>query len=143
MINNRRSFESCRRECQVAQPVVELTRRSRTGITLVEILIAITMIAIGVVGLLGSAASVETQMGGGVRQTVAASIAQARIDSLSSLSCATLQNAAVASGTSVRRGVTETWAVTDGRNIKTIAVTILVPRRANSLKYSTVIPCRD
>jgi len=123
--------------------MVELAGRRRDGISLVEILIAITMIAIGVVGLLGSAASVETQMGGGIRQTVAASIAQARMDSLSSLSCATLQNAGVASGTSVKRGVSETWAVTDGKNIKTIAVTIVVPRRANSLKYSTVIPCRD
>lgn len=117
--------------------------RRRTGLTLVEILIAIMMIAIGVIGLLGSSAAVARQMGGGVRQTVAASIAQSRMDSLTSLSCATLANAGVATGTSLNRGVRETWSVTDGRNIKTIAVTITIPRRTYPLLYSTVIPCRD
>ena len=118
-------------------------RSPRRGITLIEVIISITMIAIGVFGLLGSAASVATQMGGGVRQTVAASIVQARIDSLTSLSCAQLAVAGVASGTSTERGIKESWSVTDGKNIKTIAVEIQIPRRKNKLVYSTVIPCRD
>ena len=33
--------------------------------------------------------------------------------------------------------------VTDGRNIKPIAVNIQIPRRTNTLVYSMVIPCRD
>ena len=63
-------------------------------------------------------------MSGGVRQTVAASIAEARIDSLTSLACAQLAVAGVASGTKTRRGIIETWRVTDGRTSKTIAVQI-------------------
>jgi len=122
---------------------IRTLRAPRAGITLVEVIISITMIAIGVFGLLGSAASVATQMGGGVRQTVAASIVQARIDSLTSLSCAQLAVAGVASGTSTNRGIAEKWSVTDGKNIKTIAVEITIPRRKNKLIYSTVIPCRD
>jgi hypothetical protein len=118
-------------------------RTSRRGITLVEVIISITMIAIGVFGLLGSAASVATQMGGGVRQTVAASIVQARIDSLTSLSCAQLAVAGVVSGTSTERGIKESWSITDGKNIKTIAVELTIPRRIHKLVYSTVIPCRD
>lgn len=106
-------------------------------------MISILMIAISVMGLLGSAAAVATQMGGGVRQTVAAGIAQSRIDSLSSLACAQLAVAGVASGTTISRGIRETWSVTDGRNIKTIVVNIKIPKRANTLSYSTVIPCRD
>lgn len=117
--------------------------RVRRGITLVEVLISIIMIAIGIVGLLGSSASVATQMGGGVRQTVAASIAQNRIDSLTSIACAQLTAAAVASGTSTKRGIRETWSVTDGKNVKIIVVQITIPKRVNPLNYSTVIPCRD
>ena len=124
-------------------PHVAARPRRRSGLTLVEILISIVMIAVGVMGLLGSSASVATQMGGGVRQTVAASIAEARIDSLTSLACAQLAVAGVASGTKTTRGIVETWSVTDGRNIKTIAVQIKIPRRTNTLQYSTVIPCRD
>ena len=129
----------------VAAPLVLPNRpaSARCGITLIEVLISIVMIAIGIMGLLGSSASVATQMGGGVRQTVAASIAQNRIDSLTSIACSQLAVAGVASGTSVKRGITETWSVADGRNVKTIVVQITIPKRVNPLNYSTVIPCRD
>ena len=123
--------------------VAPSARRTRSGITIVELLVAMTVLTVGVGGLIKNSASVATQMGGGVRQTVAATIAQSRIDSLSSLSCATLANAAVATGTSTKRGVTETWAVTDGKNVKNISVIINVIGRQIPLRYSTVIPCRD
>ena len=117
--------------------------RPRRGLTLVEILISVIMLTVGVMGLLGSTAAVAKQMGGGVRQTVAATVAQARIDSLTSLSCASLTLAGVASGTSTSRGIAEKWTVTDGKNVKSIAVEITIPRRATKLLYTTVIPCRD
>lgn len=114
----------------------------RDGVTLFEVLIAVIMLAVAVGGLLGSSASVARQMGGGSTQTVAASLAQARLDSLTSLSCAQLA-AGAASGATDQRGVQESWTVTDGRNIKTIDVRIRVPRRTNELRYQMVIPCRD
>jgi len=116
--------------------------RAREGVTLVEILVAVVMLTVAVGGLLGSSAAVANQMGGGVRQTVAAGVAQARLDSLTSLSCAQLA-AGAATGYSSTRGVQESWTVTDGRNIKTIAVNIQIPRRTKTLVYSMVIPCRD
>jgi len=124
------------------QPVVCTARRTRTGVTLVETLVAVIMLTVAVGGLLSSSAAVANQMGGGVRQTVAAGVAQARLDSLTSLSCAQL-GAGAATGSSSTRGVTESWTVTDGRNIKTIDVNIQIPRRTNTLVYSMVIPCRD
>jgi Tfp pilus assembly protein PilV len=110
--------------------------------TLFEVLIAVIMLTVAVGGLLGSSASVARQMGGGNVQTVAASLAQARLDSLTSLSCGQLE-AGAASGSTQQRGVRESWTVTDGRNIKTIDVRIAVPRRATQLRYQMVIPCRD
>ncbi len=124
------------------QSTAPTVARSRDGVSLVEILIAVVMLTVAVGGLLGSSAAVATQMGGGVRQTVAAGVAQARLDSLTSLSCAQLA-AGAATGSSATRGVKESWTVTDGRNIKTIAVNIQIPRRTRTLVYSMVIPCRD
>lgn len=116
-------------------------RRQRRGVTLVEILVAMIVLVIGLAGVMGSATAVETQMGGGVRETVAAALAQARLDSLASLSCAQLPGGL--SGYSTTRGVTESWRVVDGRNIKTLSVTLTLPRRTARPVYSTVIPCRD
>lgn len=131
--NVRRSSNEC-------APAV---RKDRRGLTLVEILIAVTLLTVGVGGILKNSAGIAKGMGGGMRQTVAATVAQSRIDSLTSLSCATLANATVANGTSTKRGVTETWSVVDGRNVKTINVVIKVLGRVKPLNYSTVIPCRD
>lgn len=124
------------------QSTAPTVARSRDGVSQIEILVAVVMLTVAVGGLLGSSAAVAHQMGGGVRQTVAAGVAQARLDSLTSLSCAQLA-AGAATGSSATRGVKESWTVTDGRNIKTIAVNIQIPRRTKTLVYSMVIPCRD
>lgn len=119
-----------------------LPRGRRKGVTLIEVLIAVIMLTVAVGGLLGSSAAVARQMGGGASQMAAAGIAQARLDSLTSLSCAQLE-AGAASGSTLQRGVRESWTVTDGRNIKTIDVRLRIPRRTNELRYQMVIPCRD
>jgi len=115
--------------------------RARRGITLVEILVSIILIAVALGGALNSAGAVATQMGGGMRHTVAASLAQTRLDSLASLSCAQLPDGL--SGSVTHRGVKEEWKVVDGRNIKTLSVTLTIPRRVQKPAYTTVIPCRD
>ena len=115
--------------------------RVRRGVTLVEILVSGVVIGVGLAGVVGSATAVETQMGGGARETVAAALAQARLDSLASLSCAQLTGGL--SGYSTTRGVTENWRVVDGRNTKTLTVTLTLPRRTARPVYTTVIPCRD
>ena len=61
------------------QPVLRPARRPRDGVTLVEILVAVVMLTVAAGGLMSSSAAVANQMGGGVRQTVAASVAQARL----------------------------------------------------------------
>lgn len=114
--------------------------RERRGMTLVEILVAVVLITVAMGGALNSSGAVASQMGGGVRQTVAASLAQNRLDSLASLSCAQLADGMYGSATT--RGVKEEWKVTDGRNIKTLSVTLTIPRRVQKPTYTTVIPCR-
>ena len=116
-------------------------RRARDGVTLVEILVSTVIIGVALAGVIGSSTAVAKQMGGGARQTVAAELAQARLDSLASLSCAQLVGGLY--GSSTTRGIKEDWTVTDGRNVKTLAVTLTIPLKVQKPVYSTVIPCRD
>ena len=116
-------------------------RRARRGVTIVEMLVAVVLMSVGLVGAMGSAGAVASSMGGGIRQTVAAGLAQARLDSLASLSCAQLVGGLT--GYATTRGVQEFWTVTDGRNTKTLSVTLSIPKKAQKPVYSTVIPCRD
>ncbi len=120
-------------------PVVRAA--ARRGMSLVEVLVSVLMIAVALGGVMSSTSAVARQMGGGMRMTVAASLAQTRLDSLASLSCAQLVQGLT--GTAITRGISQTWDVTDGRNTKTLTVTLTIPRKVQRPSYSTVIPCRD
>ena len=94
------------------------TRRptKRAGFTLVELLVAMMVFAVGMLGLAATAASVTRMMGGAKRQTIAATVAQSRLEKIRSSPCASL-----VSGTETVRGITNTWtitAVTRGVNVK-------------------------
>jgi prepilin-type N-terminal cleavage/methylation domain-containing protein len=115
---------------------------SRAGVTLVEVLVAMTLITFAALGLAGVSGSIAGEMGNGMRHTIAASVAQARLDSLTSLACTSLAGGA-ATGYANTRGVSENWQVVDGKNIKTIIVNVTIPKRANPLHYETIVPCRD
>ena len=62
---------------------------NRDGFTIVEIIVAIMVLSVGVLGLAATAAVVQKQMGSGERQAAAAAIAQSRFDKLTSVNCAT------------------------------------------------------
>ena len=115
---------------------------NRDGFTIVEIIVAIMVLSVGVLGLAATAAVVQKQMGSGERQAAAAAIAQSRFDQLTSINCKSAN--LVGGNASWRNGhVTETWTVTDLTNIKQITETITITGYANALVYTTYIPCRD
>jgi len=124
-------------------PAVHL-RRSRRGASLVELIVAMLLLSVGLFSVLGTSGSVSRTLGGGMRQTVAASIAQARIDSLTSIGCQSLTpGGSTSSGSGASRGIEEKWSVVDGRNVKRINVALTVPGRSSPILYETIIPCRD
>ena len=121
------------------------TRRSgtrhgrRTGFTLVELIVAMLMLTIGLLGLAGVGAVVLKQMRGGTYQTIAASIAQSRFEQFEGDPCSS-----IASGTATVRGMTEKWtAAAVGLRAKTIrdTVTFVGTRGTRKVGIHTVVAC--
>lgn len=118
---------------------VASSRRARRGASLIEVLIASVLLTTAIGALLGTTKKVAEQMGTSRKQMVAASVAQARMDSLASISCAAL--AAAPSGQRTTRGIREAWTVTDGTNTKLLTLTLTIPGLTKEVVYSTIIPC--
>ena len=116
-------------------------RRPRHGFTLIEVIIAIIVMSVGIMGLAGTAGYVATQMGGGNAQTIAAAMTTKVSDSLSARRCSALVD-----GSQTRRGVTVSWAVTDSSRTKWVTSQVQYkPKRGatKTLNYVTVIQCPD
>jgi type IV pilus assembly protein PilV len=116
-------------------------RRARRGMTLIEVIIAIIVMSIGIMGLAGTASYVAQQMGGGNALTIAAALATKVSDSLSARRCS-----ALVSGNQTKRGVTVTWTVADSSRTKWVTSQVQYkPKRGpvKTLYYVTVIQCVD
>lgn len=116
-------------------------RRNRSGFTVVEVLVAIVIMAIGVLGLAGTAASVSRLIGGGAQQTIAANIALSRFEQLRSTACASM-----AAGTATTRGMTEHWTVSaSGTSLYTATYTVKYKaaggRRPSPLIFTSYVKC--
>jgi len=116
-----------------------IRRAPRRGFTLVEVIVAIVVLSIGVLGLAGTASYVMTQMTGAREQTLAANRATAVMDSLSASPCSSLVG-----GTTTRRGVTVTWTVAESLRTRWVHQTVQYkPKRGptKTAKSATVIQC--
>ena len=113
----------------------------RAGFTVVEVVVAIMVLSVGVLGLAATAAVVQKQMASGERQAAAAAIAQSRFDRITSVNCKT--NFTSPDSLLWRKGhVKEKWTVTQVGNVKQITETITMTGYKNPLVYTTYIPCR-
>jgi Tfp pilus assembly protein PilV len=111
--------------------------------SLVELIVAILLLSVGLMGLSGLSLTVTTQYKNAGRQAFAAAVVQSRLDSLSSIGCANLAVSGTQTGVATSRGVTERWSVSDGNDVKTIIDTVSFAGRRRPLVYTSVIPCRD
>ena len=111
----------------------------RAGFTLVELLVAMMVFAVGMLGLAATAGSVTRMMGGAKRQTIAAAVAQSRLEKLRSSPCAS-----ITSGSETVRGITNVWTVTAvsrGVNVKD-SVSFPTSRNVRRSKvYQTTLSC--
>jgi prepilin-type N-terminal cleavage/methylation domain-containing protein len=78
----------------------------RSGFTVMELLVAVVILSIGLLGLAATSGTVMKLIGGGSQQTVAANVALARFERMRGLSCGR-----IASGSAINRNVQESWQV--------------------------------
>jgi len=101
--------------------------RCRQGFTLVEILIALTVLVTGLLALVGSAAMIARMTGRGFHQTSAAQVASDRLEWLRQLAGSTsprCAHAVFAGGSAVTGGVAESWTVAAAGPVRPVAVAI-------------------
>jgi prepilin-type N-terminal cleavage/methylation domain-containing protein len=117
-------------------------KRSDSGFTLVEVLVAIVVMSVGVIALAGSTAMVTRMIGRGKVDTRVAQVASSRIETLRLSAASTTPHCTAGSfasgGPVSANGLTETWTVPAAGKVRTIQVnvsyrTVRGPRTASIL----------
>jgi prepilin-type N-terminal cleavage/methylation domain-containing protein len=117
-------------------------RQAQDGFTLIELMVAIMILVVGVLGLAGTAGMVSRMVGGAAHQTIAANMAASRFETLRSVPCAS-----VVDGDTTIRNISEVWSVTpDPTNANLIAVADTITYtaaggRSRTLAFQSYIIC--
>lgn len=126
------------------RPSAPAAPRARRGFTVVEAIVAIVMLAAGVLALASSSVVVLNEMTVGSQNAIAASVAAQRLELLRSYNLCTL----IVAGTATNRGMAESWQVTPvfavgGQPSRTIQYTITYKagRTTRAQKFTTNVPC--
>jgi type IV pilus modification protein PilV len=85
------------------------TPERREGFTLVEVMVAVVILAVGILGLAATASVVTRQMTGAVHQSVAANVAYSRMEWIRSGDCMVMKDSTP--GTATTRNVSERWTI--------------------------------
>lgn len=117
--------------------------RNRRGVTLVELIVAVTILMLGLLSIVGVSAGISRSLGQARSDALAANAAQSRFELLSGTACADLNVGSVTEVT--QRGITERYVVTDaGNNTRLLSDTItwVTNRNTRRAAFQTLIPCR-
>ena len=120
-------------------------RHSRSGFTIIEVLVAVTILAVGVVAMAGSSAAVTRMIGRGKTDTRAAQLATLKVDSLRLVAYSTTPRCtALANGGPVTADhVSTSWTVAvsgTGRTV-TVSASYRTARGARTQVLTTHIEC--
>ena len=122
-------------------------KRSASGLTLIEVLIAIVVLGIGIVALAGGSSMVTRMIGRGKVETRAAQVASRRIEALRLAAAARSPRCTAAAfssgGPAIHDGVTESWVVPPAGRLRRVRVTVtyLTVRGIRSAALETGIEC--
>jgi prepilin-type N-terminal cleavage/methylation domain-containing protein len=116
-------------------------RNAERGISLIEILVALTILSIGLLALAGTSANVTRMIGQGRWNTAVMGFAEGRVDMLRAAARDSASCGSIISGSaSLPGGLTEHWNVSAG--IRSVAIAVIVTGRgARADTISTVVPC--
>lgn len=123
---------------------LSLPSRARRGFTIVEAIVAIIMLAMGVLAMVSSSTVVLRQMTVASQQGVAATVTAERMESLRSYDLCSQ----IVSGSGTNRGMTESWTVValtgiGGQNAVNVdyTVTYQAGKITKSQQFVTNIAC--
>jgi type IV pilus modification protein PilV len=114
--------------------------RRRRGFTLVELLVAITLLSVGILGLAGVTALALRQTSTSNQHTVASLVAQSRMERLRSTNCALIASG----GPVVENGVIANWTIpAQTANTRTVRATFVYQSRSrpDTVVATTTILC--
>ena len=116
---------------------------ARRGVTLIELIVAMTILSIGLLAIVGVSGGVSRSLGESRSDNLAAIASQSRFERLAGTACTSLTLNAWVTVTS--RGVTEKYRVTDGGNntrLVTDSVSWTTREGTRRQAFSTLLPCR-
>ncbi|MFN2563886.1 MAG: prepilin-type N-terminal cleavage/methylation domain-containing protein [Gemmatimonadaceae bacterium] len=111
----------------------------RSGLTLVEMMVAVLILAVGLLGLAGTSALVTRQVGGGADQTLATHVVQSRLEWLRSMPCSSIKDSTATTGR-----VTERWVRSATVNrVLWVVDTVKYPvgRSQRTQTFTMTVPC--
>ena len=114
------------------------------GFSLIEIMIAIVILSVGVLGMVGTSALVSRMVGQGRRNTQASTVADQRMDLLRQTAMSTSPHCtALASGSATTGIVSETWTVTGAGRSRHVQIVFRYRGNRSTLAdtVNTVIFC--
>ncbi len=109
------------------------------GFSLVEVIVAILILTVGILGLAATAGQVQRMVGWGGRYGASAAVANAQLEQLRATPCVSL----AASGTATKGIYTLSWTVASSGNLRTFTLTVTYPngRYTRSDVYETQRSC--
>jgi len=98
--------------------------RTERGFTIIEVLVAVMVLTVGILGLVTTAALVTRMVGQGERYSQVSTLAAERLEILRSRSCTSL-----ASGSASQQSFTISWTVDSlpGANARTVRIVVVSP----------------
>jgi prepilin-type N-terminal cleavage/methylation domain-containing protein len=120
-------------------------KRARSGFTIIEVLVAVTILAVGVVALAGSSATVTRMIGRGKSDTRAAQLGTRQVEALRLIAYSTAPRctALADGGPQTTDNVTVSWDVTvngTGRDVE-VSVSYPAPGGTRTEVLTTYIEC--
>jgi type IV pilus modification protein PilV len=113
---------------------------NRSGFTIVEVLVAVLVLTVGLLGLAATAATVTRMISQGQRYSEATTLAAQRFEVLRSQSCT-----AMAAGSETHGRYSVAWTLTSVNSGKANQVTVVVvsptARATRADSFQTTIPC--
>jgi prepilin-type N-terminal cleavage/methylation domain-containing protein len=116
---------------------------ARAGFTLIEMIVAVVILTVGLLGLASTSAVITRQAGGNATQTLATQVIANRLEKFRSLGCSQI----APSGGETTRRISERWARVNTVNrvlfvVDTVTYTIAGTSRTKMHVFTITVPCQ-